>query len=600
MLQIWMAISPEGAKPIRRPVTEAWSDPHVAFDMVISGRRYQALLSPTALASRCVEASGDAVSLRVGKAYLPSPLGDERDENDLRIRLDCHCGELSVLTPISSPMQIFYARRSGTLYISTDPRLLYHPGMTIDEHGIYALLQFGALIPPHSFWKEIRRFIPGKRAVISGETLQIEESRADLWNAPGAMDRSPLDPERQEELVSSTLDAVLQRTCPDQRPVIFFSGGVDSGLLAARAAAMGWKDTLLANYSMGKNDPEAELAKAMARRLGLPFCQVTDDPAVWGQTLERICADYTQPLGDFSTVPAYILTRHIMERAGDRCTVYDGTGADVAFRTYPKFRGWKRVYALPRILRIGAAAAYGAGRFWAIPGSWERRMGKMRISRRIPYLLASIMTENPLCGIAYDAPDPVRRSVHETVRELVQDLFSLPGDEIQSRGLHLLHVVCGMIAQKELPPFLGSTLDIAFPFLNPRIVRIGFQQAIHWPQQRESKAVLKRLLVRQVPPEMVYRPKSGFTPPITEELRSAPLAAALREHVLGAENPLRGYLNMKVVGKMVRHAAQGRPLPHTTYNFLWTVLFTALWTRQMNGFEMRGKRIRAGTAGGLG
>jgi asparagine synthetase B (glutamine-hydrolysing) len=122
-------------------------------------------------------------------------------------------------------------------------------------------------------------------------------------------------------------------------------------------------------------------------------------------------------------------------------------------------------------------------------------------------------------------------------------------------------------------------------------VRLGLQQAIHWPAAAtESKAVLKRILARQLPREWIYRAKSGFTPPIARDLRAAGPQRALHEVVLAAGNPLRPYLKMRAVGRMVSRTVGGRPLPHATYNFIWTLLATSLWLDQLGRRPMSARR----------
>ena len=49
--------------------------------------------------------------------------------------------------------------------------------------------------------------------------------------------------------------------------MLFFSGGVDSSLLAARAAALGRTDIQLLNYAFGQHDPEAAHAQRVAAHL---------------------------------------------------------------------------------------------------------------------------------------------------------------------------------------------------------------------------------------------------------------------------------------------------------------------------------------------
>jgi asparagine synthase (glutamine-hydrolysing) len=109
---------------------------------------------------------------------------------------------------------------------------------------------------------------------------------------------------------------------------------------------------------------------------------------------------------------------------------------------------------------------------------------------------------------------------------------------------------------------------------------MGMRAASGWPSQGESKAVLKRLLARDVPPEMVYRPKSGFNPPISAAFRAGRLRDALEEAV-SPQSPLASCLVRPTLQAMARRAAQGE-LPHRVYNFLWTVVCVTQWLMQFD------------------
>ena len=74
------------------------------------------------------------------------------------------------------------------------------------------------------------------------------------------------------------------------REMLFFSGGVDSGLLAARLARLGRTDVTLAAYSFSPRDSETRLATAMADHLGFSCLTVAHDP----RSLEQVLAQAMQ------------------------------------------------------------------------------------------------------------------------------------------------------------------------------------------------------------------------------------------------------------------------------------------------------------------
>ena len=140
-----------------------------------------------------------------------------------------------------------------------------------------------------------------------------------------------LDQAAIESLVTAALDSEIKSHLePDAIPIVMFSGGVDSGLIAYRLSALGRMDTVMFNVSFGQNDKEAMVAREMANRLRLN-CIELRYPGKW-DVLTSPGAVYPVPFGDYSAPPAAFLASEICDRyAGQKVVVFDGTGADGCF-----------------------------------------------------------------------------------------------------------------------------------------------------------------------------------------------------------------------------------------------------------------------------
>src|SRR5690606_20146056 len=180
--------------------------------------------------------------------------------------------------------------------------------------------------------------------------------------------------------------------------IILFSGGIDSGLIAARAKALAKHNAILVNFSFGSEDPESHLAEAMARHLGLKFERITSDESPTF-CLETPGAIYPNPFADTSTVPSSALARAVVRRFGAGATIVDGTGADGGFGMVGKISKWKRAMRIPALVRkIGGA---GFGLTWLRSGKEEYYSHLFRRAATMPFLSA-VLAQNALGGILYD------------------------------------------------------------------------------------------------------------------------------------------------------------------------------------------------------
>ena len=268
----------------------------------------------------------------------------------IQIRLDDSGRQLQITIPLTATQALFAKRRGDSLELADSLASLYEPGLTLDERGILSLLEYGAIVPPLSPWRQVIRLMPGRRFTISYGTLRIREAAwAEAWEDPSAHNGGATEDARVDT-VEAYIDAFLRRVCPDEKPVILFSGGVDSGLIAARVAALGWRDAVLANYAMEKRDPDSELAEAMASYLGLPFRRIMHDEDACLTIMDELGATCPQPFGDASILPMRRLCQAVLHELEDHEVVLEGTGADDCFGVFGDAQSWQSMYSIPNVL----------------------------------------------------------------------------------------------------------------------------------------------------------------------------------------------------------------------------------------------------------
>ena len=516
-------------------------------------------------------------SPRASAPHSFDPNASEADSDGVRISLSTRCGELSIDVAPASVAQVYYSECPGGYVFGDDLRLFHRLlEVTIDESALYALFQYGAVPAPLTIWKGVHRIPNGYAVKLSRGAAPVSEPSYS-WARPD-QGRSGGPSAHADMVVRKTLDTCLAKVPPGS--VVYFSGGVDSSLLASRLARMGRRDIELINYSFGPADRESAFAAQMAGQLGLRFRQITHEPASVSSMLERIGQDYSYPFGDFSAVATNLLVHRSLSSAPQAGAVVEGTGADGAFGIAEKYPMWRAAYAVPRVIRRSAGWAYDALGLWDGRSSLERVGRFIRKSASMP-LEPAVLAQNALADIVYPAPSPMRTTVAEALRSCMEAWGgSLEPEERLSR-LDLILVCAGRMAAKSFDPLRSNGIRPLYPFLCPAM--LSASSSLSWEEKcpaGEGKAILKRLLAADVPADMVYRPKSGFTPPYREMFADAPVQEFLHDVVLASTNPLLGFCRPGSVRRLVDGARRGT-LNGGAYDFLWTLAFTAGWITQL-------------------
>lgn len=485
--------------------------------------------------------------------------------------------ELRVAVPPASPQQFYYARTRHGYVFADDMRLFPRlMNVELDERAVYALLRYGAIPPPFTFYTQVQRIPNGhvlRLAPGAGEPVCTPMFRlTDLLHRDGGASQ----PDRW---VSETLDAVLARV--PASAMLYFSGGVDSGLLAARLGRLGRHDVRLLNYSFGPEDEESRLALRVASRLGFECHQVCHDLGKVGDVLERVGTDYSFPFGDVSAIPTNILVHESLPLAGESRTVVEGTGADGAFGLGAEYRKWRRVYAVPRLLRRWAEGAYRGGQLWRYKSTLERAGCLLSKSAQLSFGHA-VVAQNALERIAYATPAHVQAELEQAIQTSVEVMSAGTAARDQLSLLDLVLVCAGRMAPKSFDPLRAQGVRPIYPFLQPAMVSVS--SSLSWEVKctaGQDKALLKRLLACDIPPAWVYRPKTGFTRPARALFALAPVQEYLHEVVLSPQNALLHYCRPRPVRHLVERSRH-RSLSVGAYNFLWALTFTSGWLRQLS------------------
>ncbi|AJP59109.1 asparagine synthase (glutamine-hydrolyzing) [Pandoraea vervacti] len=462
--------------------------------------------------------------------------------------------------------------------------------LEIDRDALDTMMRFAYIPAPRSIFKNVWKLPAAHRIV-----FRSANDRDAVPEAYWSLD-TPEQTELRRSLVDESDTVLVDRLHDQLKAVIagqmlsdvplgaFLSGGVDSSTVVALMQAQSSQP--VRTFTIGFNEEafnEAPYAAAVAKHLGTSHTELYITAKQASDLIPSLPQIYDEPFADSSQIPTTLVS-HLTRK---HVTVaLSGDGGDEMFSGYPRYditsRLWERIDGQPAVLRRLMACALRA----PSPGGWDAMLRlapqnlRQQVNGRRLHRLAGLIT-SPSIGELY----PRLMSQWQPEDGLVLGASS-NGDapmDVWATSPDLQHAMRRWDLRQYLPDDLlvkvdraamSASLESRAPLLDHHIAELAFAMP-NRVLQRDGvgKWVLRRVLDRYVPRELIDRPKTGFSIPLGEWLRG-PLREWAESLLATSQLRAQGYLDATKVERTWQQHLSGS---YDRSPYLWNVLMFQAW-----------------------
>lgn len=490
---------------------------------------------------------------------------------------------------------LYYGWQGGVFLFGSELKSLRaHPAFqgTVRRDSITAMLRHGHVPEDLTIYKDVHKLRPGEMATLSNEAPQPQ--RWFYWDgaAVAASPKGPVlsDQEAIDQLEALLLDAVGNQMMSDVPLGAFLSGGIDSSIIVGLMQHL--SDRPVHTFSIGFHEArynEAEFAKAIAKHLGTHHTELYVGDNDLRDVIPALPVMYDEPFADSSQIPTHLVAKLAREHV---TVALSGDGGDELFGGYDRYRqgaGFLKILrALPHPLR-----SLGASAIRALPASLLNTV--MEPLRPTPQ--GKEPNGQRLHRIANYARS---RDVDELHRKMVSvwrfpeaavingaSPPSILADHLPQRGdltdiermmqLDMLAYMPDDILAKVDRATMAVALESRAPLLDHRVAEFIWPLPLNMKiRDGKSKWLLRQVLYRHVPQELIERPKMGFEVPIGLWLRGGLRDWA--EALIASDRLAReGFLEPTLIRRMWDQHQNGS---HNWGLQLWNVLMFQAWLEE--------------------
>jgi asparagine synthase (glutamine-hydrolysing) len=482
--------------------------------------------------------------------------------------------------------------------------LAAHPAFQgrVDRDSLALFLRHNYVPGPHCIYQGLKKLTPGGILSLTAAERGLLPAPRPYWSARAMAQEGQAHPLTQDpgeaaaRLEELLLDAVKIRMVADVPLGAFLSGGVDSSLIVALMQAQSSRP--VRTFSIGFPEAaydEAPHAIAVAAHLGTEHTElyVTWQEAM--QVVPKLAHMFDEPFADSSQIPTFLVSR--MARR-DVTVALSGDAGDELFGGYDRYflasRIWQRAGGLPGPLKALAGAVIQA----ASPRAWDRLFSACAwlLPRRMHFkhpgdhlheladMLSSGTPEAFYRGLVslWKNPTALVPGASEPPTALSDPAQwpALPDFPSRMMYLDLVSYLPDDILVKVDRASMAVALEARAPLLDYRLVEMAWRLPLAMKMKGDvGKWLLRQVLYKYVPPDLIERPKMGFGLPIDSWLKGPmrPWAEALLdEGRLGRE----GFFEPKPIRRAWQEHQAGT---RSWHYYLWPVLMFQLWLEHNPG-----------------
>jgi asparagine synthase (glutamine-hydrolysing) len=482
---------------------------------------------------------------------------------------------------------LYFYNDDDTFIFTSEVKALHkHPSFKkeLSYSGLSQYLKYSYIPAPYTIFENCYKLKPGYYMNIDTTTFTIEEKQ--YWNPTSFYEMPKLDisyEEATDELEKIMTKAFNLRMVSDVPIGMFLSGGVDSSFLLALLTKDKKSKQKIKTFTIGFNENEfneAEYAKDYAKHFDTEHHEHYLSKQDSLDIIPLLPEIWDEPFADASQIPTYLVSKFAKEHV---TVSLSADGGDELFFGYPKYWLTKdRVKIISKYQALFSIASLLSDDLLIKIGN------KVNIGDKLLKTKKLLKKDGSLYGNAFDIGQHIYMEHYQDKmfkKEFKKDIdnsFSIFDDvqNIEDEEKMLLVDFKTYLPDDILTKVDRATMAVSLEGREPFLDQDIFEFVARLPFEYKykdgvTKRILRDVLYRHIPKELVERPKMGFGIPLETWCREDEnLSKLLKEQLSKERIEKDGIFDYNVIGSEVQRYFDGEKV---SFNKIWTLFMFQMW-----------------------
>jgi asparagine synthase (glutamine-hydrolysing) len=360
----------------------------------------------------------------------------------------------------------------------------------IDKNALYNFFSYGYIKHPLSIFEGVYKLSPGEYLIFDLNTKKIKKNK--YWQLKRDFKYENFSISDIENLLKESINL---RLVSDVDVGIFFSGGIDSTLVASLVDKK--LDLFFIEFEGKENKEVEKISKILNKNL--------EKFVIYPKDIKEAFLDfsyiYDEPFGDNSAIPTMLLSKYTSKKVK---VVLSGDGGDELFFGYDRYRYLKKYNFISKVLKLPFYKFLKDSHF-------KDKITKLTLIDKYSIdILSRVYLDADLVKLLNFnfKKNFFEKNSFDNRLDLLVMKYDLEG------------YLADYILTKVDRASMFYSLEAREPLLDHKVVEMAYNLPFEMKYKNNiSKWVLKKILEKYIPKELIYKDKEGFSFPLKSWIR---------------------------------------------------------------------------------